>query len=129
MSTRTDERQRGVILHVIDFSRVLAEVPREDDQTVDVGFGPYAMIEKDGLLYVVCNEGVGWEVTDTEPLQVDLYVTSPGYLAIMPSFRARLTPEEVRAAATGGPVDLADHVRRFGARLESNFSMWRDRLS
>lgn len=129
MSTRTDERQRGVILHLIDFSDLLAQVPTEGEETADVGFGSYAMTElADGRLYVVCNEGVGWEVTDDEPLEVDLYVSDPDHIAIMPRYRTSLTPAEVRAAATGGEVDLADHVRRFGGRLEDNFRIWHRKL-
>ena len=130
--TTTRTRPTGVKLTLLDLSSVTtaaAESPHATYEAYDVGFAPYAMAEVDGHLYVVSHEGVGWEVTDDEPLLLDLYGKKPNTITIAPSLQASLSPDEVRELATGGEVDLADHVRRFGARLESNFWSWHRRLS
>lgn len=136
-SSRHGERARGITLTLLDLTHVTAQARKEiapaepNPQEVDVslGFEPYAMAEHGGKLYVVCHEGVGWEVTDDDPFPLDLYVSRPGHLAIAPRFSALLRPEEVRAAATEQTVDLADHVRRFGSRLEANFWTWHRALT
>lgn len=132
MTNRFDKRPTGVKLTLLDLAPVLESAAKSPHATADayeISFGPYATAEVDGKLYVICNEGVGWEVTDEEPLELDLYVKKPGTISIVPSLRATLSPAEVREHATGEKVDLADHVRRFGARLESNFWAWLDTLS
>jgi len=96
---------------------------------MEPGFAPYAATEHDGTLYVICNEGVGWEVTDTNPLPLDLYGRAEHSFSMAPNMRATLSPDEVRSLMTGDTVDLADHVRRFGDRLEVNFETWLGRLS
>jgi hypothetical protein len=95
-----------------------------------VGNTPYAAVEHNGRLYVICVEGVGWEVTDTAPLEVDLYsetlndkdqIASFGMFPVM---EAHLTPAEVRERMTDETVDLSDLIRSFGQRLEDNFWAW-----
>jgi hypothetical protein len=136
-----DDRARGLMLTTLDFTDVMSktsdsiraakaalEVEDVDQLIVSFGFGPYAMAEADGKLYVVCHEGVGWEITDEDPLHLGVYVNKPGYLAIAPEYMVHLAPEEVRACATTEQIDLADLVRRFGARLEQNFWLWHHTL-
>lgn len=132
MSGRFADRDRGVKLRTLDLSVVQAQANDLADgegKEAHIGFTPYAMAERAGRLFVICNEGVGWEVTDDKPLRLDLYLQSPGRIAIVPSYVAKLSPDEVRSMATGPEVDLADHVRTFGDRLESNFWTWHHRLT
>jgi hypothetical protein len=131
---RDSERARGVTLRVLDFTPLIADVPLTDDDraketTPAPAFAPYAVAERDGHVWVVCNEGVGWDVTEDEPLTVDLYPQRPGHIAILPKWQAGLGPDEVRELATGEEIDLADLVRRFGGRLESNFWTWHRKLA
>jgi hypothetical protein len=80
----------------------------------------YALAEApDGRTYAICSEGVGWEVTEDRPLIVDTF--AGGY--------ALSLSEVTDRAERGTDVDLADFVRTFGARLESNFFQWSYRLS
>lgn len=130
------ERARGVELRLLDLSGLTEQALEKYNQhrAIDgkkpatemrVGNEPYAVMEVGGRLYVVCNEGVGWEVTDESPLEVDLYPQyGPGSFGIFPAMEATLKPSEVRARATGEMVDLADLIRTFGARLEDNFWTW-----
>ena len=127
------ERPRGVTLRLLDTSAVLAlaaaeadrRSPGEADVTVRLSDDPYAVAEHDGKTYVICVEGVGWEVKEDAPLVLPVYVAKAGHIAILPSFDVEMPLVEVQAlAAVGEEVDLADHVRRFGHRLESNMTMW-----
>lgn len=101
-------RTRGITVRTLDMSDA-AERPV---------YGYALGRGNDGKTYVICTEGVGWEVTPDRPLFVDTW--SGGY--DMP------LSEVVDRAAHGEDVDLADHVRTFGSRLESNFHMWSRRI-
>lgn len=87
-------RPTGVLLQRLDLT--------VDDLPVAVGVAP------DGTVYLICTEGVGWEVKDE-------------------GFEGK-SPEDLQDLTTGELVDLADWVRVFGARLESNFWLWFNRL-
>lgn len=100
MSTRT----RGVVVR---------PMPLEVTGPVD----HYALIvREDGACRMVHSEGVAYEVTDDKPWRWnDFSDTCPTF-----------TPAElITLAFTAPAVDLADWVRTFGARLESNFSLIR----
>lgn len=132
------ERERGVLLRRLDIARLEAKVRAEATEsgelqdverfTVSAGYG-YAIAEHNGTLYALCSEGVGWPVSDDAPLHVDLYLHEPDTMHLLPRWAVLLSPDEVRALATDEQVDLADFVRRFGARLESNFYLWHRELS
>lgn len=80
----------------------------------------YALATAGADTYVICSEGVGWKVSDSEPLTVDRW---NGAAYDMP-----LT-EVLHRADNGTDVDLADFVRTFGSRLESNFHAWHYRIN
>lgn len=125
-------RSRGVTLRLLDFSAVVADAQAKAagaDETVELSHTPYAAAEVGERLYVVCHEGVGWEVTEDEPLELPLHVRTPSGFSIFPRWNAMLSPSEVRLARTEEEVDLADLVRTFGARLEANFWLWHRTLS
>jgi hypothetical protein len=60
-----------------------------------------AVRESDGANFLVNFEGVGYSIPGTEAVKLD---------------------------AIGEPVDLADWIRTFGARLDSNHWHWYNRL-
>jgi hypothetical protein len=137
-----DNRERGILLNVLDLSALAPaaleyaqrEYPESGFTSVEPGFGPYGVADTDHGLFVVCNEGVGWEVTGDKPLAVECYgetkvdgkVTS---FSMLPACVVYLTPAQVRGAVTEETIDLADLVRRFGDRLEVNFSIWHHKIS
>lgn len=103
-------RNRGTIVRTFDAAREGMDRP--------VYAYAYA-VGTDGRTYVICSEGVGWEVTEDRPLIVDTF----GGEYVMPLTEVR------ERAENGTDVDLADHIRTFGSRLDSNHYMWTARLS
>lgn len=103
------ERTRGTIVRTLDLSEIADVSP---------AYGYAYATGTDGTEYVICTEGVGWKLTDSDPLVVDYWD------------RVRMVPiATVRElAARGTDTDLADFVRVFGARLESNFYGWQRRI-
>lgn len=78
-------------------------------------YGVYALlIRADGATRMVHTEGVAYLVTDDKPWTWSDYVTD---------LKAWSPSELISAVMTKQiqPVDLADWVRAFGDRLESNF--------
>jgi len=84
-------------------------------------------------LYALCTEGVGPDhaLTDERQLSIDVFVDryegdgDQRFISMFPACVLKLKPEQVREAMTGPEVALADFIRSFGARLESNYEQWR----
>lgn len=108
-------RKRGITVRTFDAGRI---GDGTDERPV---YSPYGIADApDGRTYVICSEGVGWEVTADRPLYVETFA-GRGYELSLADIRDR--------AASGTDVDLADHVRTFGSRLDSNHWQWFGRLS
>jgi len=127
------DRRRGVTVEVLDLDSLLAEAERdlrdegalEPDEHVVLGFGPYALLSRaDGRTWLVCNEGVAWEVDETAPL--DLYVEvrdadgRTTAFGVAPRWALNAPAATLQDARTGESVDLADFIRVFGDRLDAN---------
>lgn len=86
-----------------DRTRGIIVQPVKVPEGAEFAYGPYYshVIAQDhtGQWYIICEEGVGRPITDAELAQCT-------YTTDMP------------------PVDLADFVRTFGSRLETNHYMW-----
>jgi hypothetical protein len=136
MALRGAERVRGVTLRIIDLHGLVENAGTEirekmllngqevpDGFEIRPGFEPWAYTEHDGRHFVICNEGVGYEVSMDEPWEVPLYSRRKGFVSILPSWTVPLTPGEI-APMAGEEIDLADLIRSFGARLEQNFWIW-----
>ena len=71
-------------------------------------------------LVVICSEGVGWEANEYGRINVPVYTDqgfwNSSYVEISTQMIAKFITEET--------VDLADHIRVFGDRLETNFAVW-----
>ena len=131
------ERERGVLLPLLDLGRIGGPALTKynahralDDKPPAVRlcdvWGPYGVLVRGDRVWVVNTEGVGAEVTDGSPFLLDLYPEfDGGARSIAPEMEARLDKQEVLARAQADKtVDLADHIRIFGSRLESNFWTW-----
>jgi len=99
---RVPVRNRGIV------GRVIA------DEQITGPYESYALfVRPDGeMLMVQGPEGVGYRVRTDKPWKWNDYNES------CPSYG----PEELLEARTDKEVDLADWIRVFGARLESNFA-------
>jgi hypothetical protein len=137
-TSRHPTRARGANVRLLDLSQYehealeFANAHRDDDQppytkaTVEqaplaVGFSP------NGTAYLIGVEGVGWPLDD-DGEEFDVYVSTDTSFSIFPTVAFTLTREQINDAL-GDEVDLADHVRVFGARLEANFRLWFDTLT
>lgn len=137
MSRFGDRIPSGVTLTRLDLTEATTKATewlreQQNDPEVRAEFGTdanSAAVEVGGVLYVLCEEGVGQEVTDEQPLVLEIYSRKANSFGIMPVATSTLTPAEVRALMTGEQVRLEDFVRRFGARLEANYSLWANRLN
>lgn len=130
------ERPRGVTVQVLDMTSLIKQATDYRRKTnpnvtsVSIYGGPWAIAEKDGKLYAVCHEGVGYTVDDEDPLVVEFHgsysTDKPGTTTFdcVPFASASLTPADLREFPVSQEADLADFVRVFGARLESNFFEW-----
>jgi hypothetical protein len=101
MSAASDNRQRGISL-----------VPMPEAVNGPMGDEYALLVRSDGAMRMVHYEGVAYEVTDEKPWRWNDYAPCDVF-----------SPEELMRVVAGieERVDLADWVRVFGARLESNF--------
>lgn len=99
----SDTRTRGIMVYPI----------LSEDICGPENAGTYALLMRDdGEVRMIHSEGVAYAVTADKPWRWN------DYYADCPLFTVR---ELVALAFNSEPVDLADWIRVFGARLESNF--------
>lgn len=125
------ERARGVVLDLLDFTNLelsaleKAKEAGQDVTAMNIRHQPYAVGRTpEGELWVVCHQaGVrAWRVTDEEPFELEFYGSRGTSFDMLPSMTATLSPENLKPfVSLDETIDLADLVRKFGARLESNF--------
>lgn len=68
---------------------------------------------------VVCTEGVGHTTKSNGLVKVPIVIGMGGWTQYV-----EIAPKVLLMCLSGEQVDLADFVRGFGDRLESNFSIW-----
>lgn len=141
---RTERKTTDAEVTLLDLSEVeacaltfLREKAERDGtdmpSSVKVGYRWGCFGCPDGSLYALCDEGVGTAkpITDDDPLVVDVYVDgyegqkSGSFISIFPAASVNLGPDRVRQYRTGERVNLAEFIRTFGARLDSNYESWR----
>lgn len=129
---RTDGRRGGAVASVLNSEALLAagraayaeEHPGVDAAAlVDHGPLPQMTFTADGDLVAVVNgEGVGGIGTDG--VTVDVWFSVGGMWDTLP---IRLSA--IAEATEHETIDLADGIRHFGARLDANHCLWRDRYT
>lgn len=125
------DRVRGVLLAKLDLGEDLAACLRSGKTDFDPEYTKARLQQdlavfwgRDHSAWVVGTEGVGWKVTPTKPLVVDVFLSKEGSFDILPRYNLKLTYEDLAPRETDELVDLADWVRVFGSRLEENFWLW-----
>ena len=124
-----EPRTRGVLGYLMDLAPLEQRASERGGGPFKAGFGPYGAFRDDGVWFIVNNEGVGGVVKDDEPYSIPLYRQLEGAISLFPELEARLTPADVEKLLGDELVDLADLIREFGGRLESNFWLWFHALS
>jgi len=112
-----DPRPTGAVGTIIDNDALNALLLAETKRPL-LAYGEQLLLETIDGWSVVGTEGVGTVEKDGK---IDICAT------IEKSFYVEqhsVPIDAVRALATGEKRDLADHVRRFGSRLEMNFHLW-----
>jgi hypothetical protein len=74
---------------------------------------------------LICSEGVGWEQDTYGCLEVP---TNIGPMGLW-NGRVFISVETVKECLTEEEVDIADYIRVFGHRLDSNCSLWQSKMS
>lgn len=130
------ERARGTLLRRVDDSKLNEHLNRihqaqwgdevaavcVDD--IAVGFtSDTEVYDKDRALVVICSEGVGWEPVHSGLVSIPVtYVKNTFY-----GFSIEIGFSVLLSCLTEETVDLADHIRVFGDRLENNFFIWKQK--
>lgn len=139
---RAEHRVRGCMVDVLDNDKVTAvalkvmaaqfgTTPgalRKEGWQVD---GPLVIafdhkseaFDRERKYAVVCTEGVGWSCDMNGRIHIPLRCGWSGQQDV------EIAPKVLLACVAGEQVDLADHVRSFGDRLETNFSLWYERFT
>ena len=79
----------------------------------------------DNKYALVCSEGVGWEQDTYGCLEVPTNIGQMG----MWNGRVFISVDTVKECLTDQTVDIADYIRVFGDRLDSNCSLWQSKMS
>lgn len=97
----------------------------DEVERMTAGF-PLAAVETDEGIFVIDSDGVGPDhpISEGDPLPIDFFPKGDGWFATVPALQMTIDEEEVREIMTGEEMDLADHIRVHGSRLEVNLSNW-----
>ena len=118
------ERTRGTMVRVINDDQLSALLI---EASGDVNARPtysYALAEGKNGMALICSEGVGHYFEEGDaPLSITIIDGNT-----MSWLDATATLEELEELPTI-EVDLADFIREFGARLETNFRIWKNELA
>jgi hypothetical protein len=122
----SNNRQRGATGYVLDTDKLTKALRRVTGiDTAQIWGNPVLVYGEDKSWAVVNTEGVGGTADDYDkPARVWFDRETPeGYISVQ--LEDELVPFNViQECVTGEQVDLADHVRTFGARLDNNHAIW-----
>lgn len=116
---RYSSRTFGTIVHVIDVEKATEFIKnRFENPEADIKADRMAVVNGKNGLATVLDEGVGWFADKVGLLPINYYGKNgnSGYIDI--------TPEELKTLISDETIDLADHIRVFGDRLETNLYVW-----
>lgn len=129
---RSEHRVRGCLVYTLDMKALEDKVLEimsayegdsvEDLRAQNVGLADRSLVfgfDDKGTSWIVGTEGVGWKPDESGDYNIRMQFGfgSTGYTVAVPQ-------KLIRNLRSNEMVDLADHVRAFGDRLESNFSLW-----
>ena len=92
-----------------------------DNDTV-VEAEPFVVVSTAKGLATICSEGVGWWAND------DGKYLLGGYIGAFGEPTYYVTAEELESLISDEMIEFSDFVRSFGARLETNYSLWYDEI-
>lgn len=124
----SNNRPTGTIIRQLDATELGAFIATKLGKPNARPTYDYALAEgKDGLV-LLCSEGVGYYFTEDAWLSATIETPKEGGGAYLGWDDFTVTADELADIPTTN-TDLADFIRVFGARLESNFAIWRNELA
>ena len=118
-------RATGYPVRVVDRSKLDAVIRDRvvnvhggtEEDAMRYGAGSAVLVKTDKGVAYICTEGVGWWADEDGTIEVEFHSGMHiGYTAI--------PLEDVVACVSDQTVELADFIRTFGDRLDSNFWLW-----
>ena len=92
------------------------------DKDTVVEAEPFVVVSTATGLATICSEGVGWWAND------DGKYLLGGYIGAFGEPTYYVTAEELESLISDEMIEFSDFVRSFGARLETNYSLWYDEI-
>lgn len=78
----------------------------------------------DNMYALVCDEGVGWEQRDRSLINVPTNIGAMGLY----NGSVKMSVGLIKSCLTGETADIADFVRVFGDRLDTNVAIWQEQM-
>jgi hypothetical protein len=116
---RYSSRTFGTIVHVLDVEKATKFIKdRFEDPEANITAERMAIVNGEKGLATVITEGVGWFADKDGGIPINYWGKNGnnGYIDV--------TAEELKTLISDETIDLADHVRVFGDRLETNLYIW-----
>jgi hypothetical protein len=116
---RYSSRTFGTIVHVIDVEKATEFIKnRFENPEADIKADRMAVVNGKNGLATVLDEGVGWFADKVGGIPINYWGKNGnnGYIDV--------TAEELKTLISDETIDLADHIRVFGDRLETNLYVW-----
>jgi hypothetical protein len=115
-------RETDTVVHVIDVEKATAFIKERLGAPADYNITAEEMAVVNGAKgpATVLDEGVGWYADANGGIPINYWGINGagGYIDI--------TVDELKSLISDKTVNLADHIRVFGDRLENNFYIWRN---
>lgn len=115
-------RETDIVVHLIDRDKARDLIIKKRGFEADAPIHAEYMVVVNGEkgLATVITEGVGWYADKDGGIPINYWTGQyggGGYVDI--------TEDELRTIISDETVNLAEHIRTFGDRLETNFYIWR----
>lgn len=125
------KRPEGAIVNKFDDAKmkraIIEEVKRHNPNTdltpekINFPYWHYMMLQSNGVIAVINDEGVGQEEYKADGESYCKILAAVG-LSFPDEFPMRVS--ELKKALSKDTIDLAEAIRSFGSRLDSNHYMW-----
>jgi hypothetical protein len=119
MTDRYSSRTFGTIVPLLDVEKATQFIKDKlDAPDLDITAEQMAIVNGKNGLATVITEGVGWFADKDGGIPINFWGKNGnnGYVDV--------TADELKTLISDKTIDLADHVRVFGDRLENNLYAW-----
>lgn len=131
------KRESNVVVKVLDLSKLEQEAfdylkrkNIEESYTRCESRFNWGIVETSNGLYALCDEGVGpgKPITEEHPLFLEFHGKSDQSFSLFPIVGSSVNDKELKELPVKEEKNLANFIRTFGSRLETNFNEWNSTL-